>query len=155
LVVAVFATAVLSAVAFAASSARPTLGHYVGTTSEHWAVKFKVADHGETVIRFRTVDWDNGRCHWKTPAHVFHYTVSVPLMKVKSSGSFSRTVKSTLVPGPNGLWGRFRVKGRFSSGKARGTVTRLGQHGRPMTCGRGASNPNTPLYLETFSAKRP
>ena len=145
LVVAVFATVILSAGALAAASARPKPGHFAGTTSEQGHVTFKVADHGKRVTGFTTVDGYNNMCHYKAPPHIFHYTVKVPLMKVKSNGSFTGTVKATVGP----FTGTFRVKGRFSPGKAHGTVTRV-----KATCGSGASNPTTSDYLETFTAKR-
>lgn len=146
LLIAVFATAALTATAFAAASRWPKPGQYAGTTSEHWYVTFEVADRGKRVTGFTTVDGYNNMCHYTgTPPHIFHYTVQVPSMKVKSSGSFTGTAKATV-----GIFtGTFRVKGRFSSGKANGTVTRL-----KATCGAGASNPTTSDYYETFRAKR-
>lgn len=87
-------------------------------------------------------------CHYHgTRPHIFHYAVKVASMKVEDSGSFTHTVKATEGP----FTGTFRVKGRFSSGKARGTVTRVGAG---ATCGSRASNPRTSDYLETFTAKR-
>jgi hypothetical protein len=130
------------------SSPRP--GHYAGTTSEHQAVTFKVTDHGKRITRFTTVDGYNNMCDYTgEPPHIFHYTVKVPSMKIKRGGSFTATVKSTLEAAPGLFWGTFKVKGRFSSGRARGTVTRIGE-----TCGSGASNPTMSDYLETFTAKR-
>jgi hypothetical protein len=155
--VVVSATAILSATGLAAASAWPKPGHYAGTTSEcqvslpgspckHGNVTFKVADHGKSVTGFTTVDGYNNKCHFTgAPPHTFHYTVKVPLMKIKSRGSFTGTAKATTGP----FTGTFRVKGRFSSGRAHGTVTRV-----KATCGSGASNPTTSDYLETFTAKR-
>lgn len=85
-------------------SERPKPGHYTGTTSELQPVTFKVSSHGKRVIGFTTVDGYNNMCDYTgAPDHIFHYTVKVPLMRIKSSGSFTATVKSTLVPGPGGL----------------------------------------------------
>jgi hypothetical protein len=146
LAIAVFATVVFSAAALAAASARPKTGHYAGKTSEHEAVTFKVTDRGRRVTGFTTVDGYNMMCHYGgTAPHIFHYTVKVASMKVEESGSFAHTVKATKGP----FRGTFRVKGRFSSGKARGTVTRF-----RATCGSRASNPRTSDYLERFTAKR-
>jgi hypothetical protein len=150
LVVVTSTTAILSATALAAASAWPKPGHYTGTTSEHGNVTFKVADHGKRVSDFTTVDGYNNMCHYTgAPPHIFHYIVAVPLMKINSSGSFTGTAKATV----GFFTGTFRVKGKFSSGQAHGTVTRVG---RPAgtTCGSGASNPTTSDYLETFTAKR-
>lgn len=109
---------------------------------------FKVTHDAKRVTGFTTVDGYNMKCHYLgTPPHIFHFTVRVPSMKVKSTGTFSHTVKAKEGP----FTGSFRVKGRFSSGKARGTVTRIGA---ASTCGSGASNPMTSDYLETFTAKR-
>jgi hypothetical protein len=66
-------------------------------------------------------------------------------MKIASNGSFTGTAKATLA---RGLTGTFRVKGRFSSGKAHGTITRLNH-----TCGSYASNPTTSDYAEAFTAE--
>ena len=131
-------------------SKRPRPGQYAGTTSEQQGVTFEVSKHGKRVTAFATVDGYNNMCHYTgTPDHIFHYTVKVPSMKIKRSGSFTATVKSILVPGPGGLSGVFRVEGRFSSGIAHGTVTRLN-----FTCGADASNPTTSDYYETFTAQR-
>jgi hypothetical protein len=146
LAVASFAAAILGATALASASARPKPGHYAGRTSEQGKVTFKVADSGRRITGFAAVDGYNMKCHFLgTPPHIFHYTVKVPLMQVKSGGSFTGTAKATEGP----FTGTFRVRGRFSSGKARGAVTRL-----KATCGSGASNPRTSPYSETFTAKR-
>lgn len=159
LVVAALATVLLSGTSLAAASGRPKPGRYVGTTSEQGRclearnysptecrVTFEVADHGKRVTGFTTADGDNGMCQWVgSPDHVFEYLVKVPLMKVRSNGSFTGTAKARLFS----LSGTFRVKGRLSSGTVRGTVTRIG-----ATCGSDASNATTSDYLETFVAKR-
>lgn len=154
--VAAFATAILSATSLAAAPARPRPGHYAGATSEQWPVKFQVTHHGKRITGFSTVDAYNDMCHFTgAPPHFFHHTVRVASMRIKRGGSFTATVKATVVADQN-LWSYFRVRGRISSGRAHGTVTQL--RGRaasaPTTCGAGASNPSTSPYLETFSAKR-
>jgi hypothetical protein len=162
LVAAVFVTAAMSAAAYAAASAWPRPGRYAGPTSEQGLgcsanygkmgcmVTFKVVDGGKRVTGFTTADGYNGMCHYAgTAPHFFQYLVKVPPMKVASNGSFSGTATVTV----DLFHGTFRVKGRFASGKAHGTVTRI--EGTPAgTCGSGASNPTTSAYLETFTAKR-
>src|SRR5438876_276827 len=80
---AVFTTVIASATALAATSARPTPGHYAGPTSEQdWSlgtrgcladfgkmgceVTFKVADHGKRVTGFTAADGYNHLCHFTT-----------------------------------------------------------------------------------------
>ncbi len=85
-------------------------------------------------------------CHYTgTVPHIFQYLVKWSPMKVRSNGSFTGTAKAKLGP----FTGTFRVKGRFSSGKAHGTITRL-----HATCGSHASNPTISDFAETFTAKR-
>jgi hypothetical protein len=109
-------------------------------------VTFKVADHGKRVTGFTTADGYNGMCHYTgTVPHIFQFLVKWSPMQVRSNGSFTGTAKATLAQ----FTGTFRVKGRFSSGKAHGTITRLNH-----TCGSYASNPATSDYAETFTAKR-
>jgi hypothetical protein len=150
--------------ALAAVSARPKPGHYGGPTSEDGLecsanygnmgckVTFRVVDHGKRVTGFTTEDGYNGMCDYvgNPPVggwpHIFQYLVKMPPMKVRSSGSFTSTSKASVGP----FTGTFRVKGRFSSGTATGTITRLNH-----TCDSlYASNPTTSDYLETFTAKR-
>jgi hypothetical protein len=155
LVIAAFATAILSATSLAAASARPKPGHYAGRTSERQRVTFQVADHGVRITSFSTVDGYNNKCHYSgaTP-HFFHYPVKVASMKIKPDRSFTATVKMTLLAGnPRSPRGTFRVRGRFSSGTAHGTVTRIRGRAGVVTCGSAASNPTTSTYLETFAAK--
>jgi hypothetical protein len=152
-----FTTFIASATALAAASARPTPGHYAGSTSEQEGcsanfgnrgckVTFNVADHGKRVTGFTTADGYNGMCHYTgTVPHIFQFLVKWSPMKVGSNGSFTGTAKATLAQ----FTGTFRVKGRFSSGKAHGTITRVNH-----TCGSYASNSATSDYAETFTAKR-
>jgi hypothetical protein len=145
LAIVVLAVSILATSAFAAST-RPKTGRYAGRTSEGNAVALRVTDHGRRITGFTTVDGYNMKCHFTgTPPHIFHFTVKVAAMRIKANGSFGHTVKAKKGP----FTGTFTVKGRFSAGKARGTVTRIG-----ATCGSGASNPTTSDYLETFTAKR-
>lgn len=149
------ATAILSATSLAATSARPRPGHYGGKTSEHQRVTFQVTAHGRRITGFSTVDGYNNMCHYPSPApHWFHYTVKVASMTIKRDRSFTARVKSTLVPGPNGLSGTFRVRGHFSSGTAHGTVTRVrGTTGQVVPCGPDSPTPTASAYRETFTAK--
>jgi hypothetical protein len=152
----VVAALVLSATSLAAASARPRPGSYAGKTSEHQRVTFQVADHGRRITDFSTVDGYNNMCHYTDPryAHWFHWTVKVASMKITRGRSFTARVRLTLVPGPNGLSGTFRVRGRFSSGKAHGTVTRVrGTSGQVVTCGPHSPTPTRSAFRETFTAK--
>jgi hypothetical protein len=162
---------VTAAAAFAAASAPPKDGHYAGPTSEYGAtpcaanygfkgckVTFEVVDHGQRVTGFTTADGYNGKCHYvgNPPVggwpHIFQYLVKVPPMKVRSNGSFTGTATATV---GTQFHGTFRVKGRFASGTAHGTVTRIpSAPGYVPDCGSLASNPTTSAYLETFTAKQ-
>lgn len=145
LAIVVLAAAFLATAAFAAST-RPKAGRYAGRTSEGNAVVFRVTDHGRRITGFTAVDGYNGMCHYTgTPPHIFHFAVKVAAMRIKANGSFGHTVKAKEGP----FTGTFEVKGRFSAGKAHGTVTRL-----RAICGSVASNPNTSDYFERFRAKR-
>jgi hypothetical protein len=153
----VFTTVIVSATALAAAAVLPTPGNYAGRTSEQKVcsvnfgkkgckVTFKVADHGKRVIEFTAADGYNGMCNYTAEVpHIFQFLVKWSQMKVRSNESFTGTTKATEGP----FTGTFRVKGRFSSGKAHGTITRV-HH----TCGSSASNPATSDYAETFAAKR-
>jgi len=127
-------------------------------------VTFKVADHGKRVTGFTAADGYNHLCHFTTAntLHIFRFLVKWPPMKTRSNGSFTGTAKATSAwgGGPT-VTGTFRVKGRFSSGKAHGTITRLhrtcGSYARNPEGGQplaSASNPATSPYAETFTAKR-
>jgi hypothetical protein len=148
------AIVLVAALVVAAALSGPTLasgpkvktGHYVGTNSEQGTVSFTVAGHGKRVTGFTTTDGYDQMCQFSGGVGAIPtFTVNVPSMKVTKSRTFTATVKATL----GGFSGTFRVKGRFGSGNVRGTVTEVGG-----TCGAGASNPTTPNYLETFTAKR-
>ena len=72
---------------------------------------------------FTAADGYNGMCHYTGAVpHIFQYLVKWSPMKTRSNGSFTRTAKGTV----GQFTGTFRVRGRFSSGKAHGTVTRIG-----------------------------
>jgi len=142
--------AALTATALASAAAHhtPKAGSYSGTTSESsGAVSFKVAPGGKRVTGFTTIDGYNGMCKFTGGVGgLGNYTVTVPSMKTTKTGSFTGTVKASAGP----FTGTFMVKGRFTTKTtARGTVTKVGD-----TCGSAASNPTTPDYLETFTAKQ-
>jgi hypothetical protein len=146
-VIALIATAAFSATALASSAAnRPKAGHYAGTTSEQGTVSFKLSKGAKKIIGFTTTDGYNHTCQFSGGVGgIPTFTVKPAAMKVLKSGSFTSTVKATL----GGFSGTFRVKGKLKGSGARGTVTEVGS-----TCGSSASNPTTPDYLETFTAKR-
>jgi hypothetical protein len=145
LVAAVVVTAAISATALASVPAVKT-GQYRGSTSEQGAIAFTVGNHGKRITGFTTTDGYNKACQFSGGVGgIPTYTVNVPSMSVTKGHVFSATVKATL----GGFSGTFSVKGTFTSGGARGTVTEVGG-----TCGTSASNPTTPDYLETFTAKR-
>lgn len=145
LVTALTVATALSATALAALP-RVKTGHYAGTNSERGTVAFKVADRGKRITGFTTTDGYNSMCQFSGGVGgIPTFTVKAPSMKITKSRTFSSTVKAIL----GGFSGTFEVKGKFASGKARGTVTEVGG-----TCGTSAANPTTPDYLETFTAKR-
>jgi hypothetical protein len=145
LIAAVIGAAALSATAFASLPEVKT-GQYKGTNSEQGTVEFKVGDHGKRITGFTTTDGYNKMCQFSGGVGgIPTYTVKVPSMEITKSRAFSGSVKATL----GGFSGTFTVKGKFTSGNARGTVTEVGG-----TCGTSASNPTTPDYLETFTVKR-
>jgi hypothetical protein len=145
----VFAVVVVAAVLSAAALAsvpKVKTGQYRGTTSEQGTVAFRVGDHGKRITGFTTTDGYNRMCQFSGGVGgIPTFTVNVPSMEVTKSRAFGGTVKATL----GGFSGTFTVRGTFTAGKARGTVTEVGG-----TCGSGASNPTTPNYLETFTATR-
>jgi hypothetical protein len=143
-VLACIATATLSATALA-SIPKVKTGRYAGTTSEQGGtVTLRVTDHGKRISGFTATDGYNAKCEFSGGVGgIPTYTVKAPTMKLTKSRAFSATVTATAGP----FSGTFKVKGKFVSGKVRGTVTEAGS-----TCGSGASNPTTPDYLETFAA---
>ena len=147
LVVALLATAALSATAIASSAAtKPKAGLYTGTTSEQGTLSFKVSKGAKKITAFTTTDGYNSVCQFSGGVGgIPTYTVKIPSMKLTKSGAFTGTVKATVGP----FSGTFKVKGKVTGGKANGTVNDVGN-----TCGSSASNPTAPDYLETFSAKR-
>jgi hypothetical protein len=147
LVVALLATAALSATAMASSAAsKPKTGHYTGTTSEQAAISFKVSKGAKKITAFTTTDGYNRVCQFSGGVGgIPTYTVKLPLMKLTKNGAFTGTVKATVGP----FSGTFKVKGKVSGGKAKGSVDEVGS-----TCGSSASNPTARDYLETFSAER-
>jgi hypothetical protein len=147
LVVALLATAALSATALASSAAtKPKAGRYTGTTSESSSLSFKVSKGAKKITAFATTDGYNSVCQISGGVGgIPTYTLKLPQMKLTKSGAFSGTVKATVGP----FSGTFKVKGKVTGGKAKGTVNEAGS-----TCGSSASNPTALDYLETFSAKR-
>ena len=147
LVAALLATAALSATAIASSAAtRPKAGHYTGATSEQGTLSFKVSKGAKKITAFTTTDGYNSVCQFSGGVGgIPTYTVKIPSMKLTKSGAFTGTMKATVGP----FSGTFKVKGKVTGGKAKGTVNDVGN-----TCGSSASNPTAPDYLETFSAKR-
>jgi len=145
LVMACVLTAALSATALA-SAAKVKTGRYAGATSEQGGtVAFKVTNRGKRVSGFTATDGYNGKCQFSGGVGgIPTFTVKAPAMKVTKSRSFSASVSATVGP----FSGKFAVKGKLISGRATGTVTEIGN-----TCGSSASNPSTPDYLETFTAK--
>jgi hypothetical protein len=120
-------------------------GHYTGTTSEQGTVAFSVAAGAKRVNGFTTSDGYNRKCQFAGGVGgLGNFTVKVPSMAVTRNGSFSGTAKETLGP----FTGTFKVTGKLNATGAQGTVTKVG-----ATCGTSASNPTSPDYLETFTAK--
>ena len=143
---ALVAAATVSATGLASGTAKAKTGHYSGTTSENGTVALKVGKHGKRITGFTTTDGYNSACQFSGGVGgIPTFTVKVPVMKVKKSGSFTATVEAAL----GGFSGMFKVKGRVTGSKAHGTVTKVGD-----TCGSSASNPTASDYLETFTAAR-
>jgi hypothetical protein len=146
LLVALIAAATLSATALASGTSKAKTGHYAGKTSESGTVTLKVVKHGKRIAGFTATDGYNDVCQFSGGVGgIPTFTVRVPSMKTKKNGSFSATVAATL----GGFSGMFKVRGRVTGSKARGTVTKVGD-----TCGSSAANPTAADYLETFTATR-
>jgi hypothetical protein len=141
---ALVALAALIGAALATAAAKP--GKYAGTTSEKSSVSFTVSAGGKSVNGFTATDGYNSKCHFHGGlGGIPNFSVKIASMKVAAGGTFTAT--RTVKLGP--FSAKITVKGKLTGSSARGTLNQVGR-----LCGKGATNPSTPDYLETFTAKR-
>lgn len=140
------AVTALTLIVAAAALAAAKPGKYEGRTSERGTVSFTVAAGGTSVTGFTATDGYNGKCKFSGGVGgIPNFTLEVARMKVGAGGAFTATKRVRLGP----FSASISVTGKLTPTGARGTLNRVA-----TVCGKGAANPSTPSYLETFTAKR-